>query len=230
MAKFPPSLREIHRFLEDHLFYPLALSSLLAEGTYAARLYYTHDRFYSFLVWNLFLAWIPYACSLLMAFLHRFLPVRPWLYAAIGIVWLLFFPNAPYILTDFVHLQKMTPFAWWYDLMLVQSFSWSGVFLGVISLYIVQAFVRERIGAVACRIFVGIIIGLTGLGIYLGRYVRLNSWDFFLHPRGVIRNALAPFMDPVNHQQALYVMVLYSSFLLVCYLIFAGAKASRSIL
>src|SRR5512139_2396040 len=99
------SLYKLHSFLDAQLFYPLLLSSLLASGLFAGRVFLTGNFGYKNLVWNLFLAWIPYLFSLLAAALRVIYPHRGWLLLAPGFFWLIFFPNAPYIITDFQHLQ-----------------------------------------------------------------------------------------------------------------------------
>src|SRR5689334_5146048 len=96
----------IHRFLLRHAFYALALSSRLAVGILAGRVLRAQQGAYIFLVWNLFLAWVPYGWSLWAASIQRRYPREWWRLLLPGALWLLFFPNAPYIITDFVHLYQ----------------------------------------------------------------------------------------------------------------------------
>jgi hypothetical protein len=113
----------MHSFLKDHLFYPLALSSALACAILAARILRVESATFIFLVWNLFLAWVPYMWSLWAASIERRHPRAWWRLLLPGALWLLFFPNAPYIVTDFVHLRERPPVPLWYDLGLLAAFA-----------------------------------------------------------------------------------------------------------
>src|SRR6185437_9666007 len=113
----------LHRFLLRHAFYPLVLCTLLAFAFLAARFYILHSFHYRFLVWNLFLAWIPFAFSLLAVYLDENHSRKFWLKGIVWVVWLAMLPNAPYILTDFIHLWSIQPLNWWYDLGMIITFA-----------------------------------------------------------------------------------------------------------
>jgi hypothetical protein len=112
-------LIQSHRFLARRGLYPILLSSLLAIGLFASRAYLVvrlenspaislgHTLTYAFLVWNLFLAWIPFLSSLWAARIHQRFPSHWWYLLIPGALWLAFFPNAPYIVTDFLHLMPL---------------------------------------------------------------------------------------------------------------------------
>ena len=113
-------------------------------------------------MWNLFLAWIPFWLALPIDALTEPTGQPPKSSAllapllTLGFFWLLFFPNAPYLVTDFIHLHpSRTSFGrplpmWllqfsprqfvplWYDVILVMAFAWNGLLLGFMSLYLVQ--------------------------------------------------------------------------------------------
>jgi uncharacterized membrane protein len=216
----------LHRFLLGHLFYPLLLSSFLAWAALRFRIFLTGDNTYRFLLWNLFLAWIPYLCSVGMSVVHARAPKRPWLLIPLGILWFLFFPNAPYILTDLIHLQQFAPLAWWYDLGLVLLFSLTGCFLAVVSLHIVHSLLQRFIGPAWSWLVALFMIGVCGIGIYLGRVVRWNSWDFFIHPRSIVRDVVTPLLDPFGNKLAIGVSLMFSSLLLVCYVTFVSARSA----
>src|SRR5690242_5674730 len=87
---------------------------------------------YRFLTWHLALAWIPLLLALLLYDLYR-RHVRAVILAPVALLWLLFLPNAPYILTDFVHLDASAPTPLWLDAALLSAFAWTGLVLGLIS-------------------------------------------------------------------------------------------------
>ncbi|MBL8050376.1 MAG: DUF1361 domain-containing protein, partial [Anaerolineales bacterium] len=138
---------------------------------------------YAFLLWNIFLAWIPlgmaYAAESFSWNRKTLIFAMP--FAAL--LWLLFFPNAPYILTDLLHLRypkEIVPL--WFDVLLILWFSWTGLSLGIISLFMMQNIVRREFGRVTGWLFVLSVGFLTSLGIYIGRFLRWNSWDVLFNP------------------------------------------------
>ncbi|MFP4438190.1 MAG: DUF1361 domain-containing protein [Chloroflexaceae bacterium] len=216
-------LSHTHHFLARHLFYPLLLSSILACGILFGRLYVTRSWQYYFLVWNLFLAWLPYLGSLWAASIQRRYPHHWWRLLLPGGFWLLFLPNAPYILTDFVHLQHQT-FLWWYDTGLLLAFAWTGCFLAVASLQSMQTLVEHFAGRVAGWLLVLGSVGLSGVGMYLGRFLRWNSWDLLLNPRAVLSDVTAIMLNPFNHLHTCAVTGMFAMLLLICYITFTTAR------
>jgi uncharacterized membrane protein len=213
-------LLKIHRFLMDQLLYPILLSTLLAVGMYAGRVYFSQQWSFLYLIWNLFLAWLPYLFSLLAAGLDRMYPRHGWLLLAPGAAWLAFFPNAPYLLTDFLHLRERYPIPMWYDTGLLAAFAWTGVFLAIASLRTMQALVRAHAGWLFSWAFVTAVAGLSGLGVYLGRFLRWNSWDLLFQPFNILEDLLARLADPLSHRGFLGFTLMFTAFLLVCYLMF----------
>lgn len=217
-------LRHTHRFLLRHSVYPIALSSLLACAMFAGRVVLSRSWTYQFLVWNLFLAWVPYACSLWMAVLHEHHP-RGWWYLILpGLLWLIFLPNAPYLITDLWHLDERPPVSMWYDIGLLATFAWTGCFLAIASLRSVQRVVHAFLGWVASWLFVAGALMLSGLGIYLGRFLRWNSWDLVTQPRSILADVAPRLLDPLGHRQAYGVTLMFAAFLLVCYLTFVSVQ------
>ncbi|MGE3313143.1 MAG: DUF1361 domain-containing protein [Limisphaerales bacterium] len=144
-----------------------------------------------YLVWNLVLAVVPLALAVGVDALVRNRREIPAL--ALGVPWLLFLPNAPYILTDFIHLQHpFHPWTWGHLLLLVW-FSFAGLASGVLSLHIVHRCVAERLGPMVGWMFVGGVSLLTGLGVALGRFQRWNSWDILHQPTSIAHDLLRHF-------------------------------------
>jgi uncharacterized membrane protein len=207
-----------HEFLARRSLYPVLLSSALAATLFAGRVYLSRTVIFVFLGWNLVLAWLPYLFSLWADYLHGRYPRRWWLLLAPAALWLAFFPNATYILTDFWHLAERPPVPYWYDIGLLSVFGLSGLFLAVQSLRVMQRLVRTYAGAAFSWLFVVVVAGLSGLGVYLGRFLRWNSWDLLLHPRGVLADVAARLADPLAHRQTFGVTFLFGAILFLCYL------------
>ena len=218
-------LRAINRFFLNQMFYPLVLSSFLATVVYIGRFFISGDRWvYSNLPWNLFLAWVPYGFSFLAVALHR-ISRRTWLLQLpLGALWLLFFPNAPYLVTDFLHLGPQELIPLWYDTILLAIFAWSGCYLAVASLIIMQRLIQSYLGKIAGWFFVFVAIFLSGLGTYLGRFERWNSWDIWANPKGIAKDLLIPLSQPLANPRFLGFTLLFTAFMLICYLTFISVR------
>jgi uncharacterized membrane protein len=223
----------------------LLLSSAAGLALLAFRLYYSGTIGYSFLAWNLFLAWIPLWLALAMAGLRRagwHAAAAAW---ALALLWLLFFPNAPYLLTEFIHLDPeytvsqrpvgrlaaLSPgreVPVWYDAVLILMFAWNGLLLAIVSLHIVHRAVRGRMGATWGWATVVIVLGLSGFGMSLGRFQRWNSWDLFFRPFTLLADVAGRLLNPLAHPKTTAVTVLFWSFLLLAYLSFVAMAALRS--
>lgn len=222
-------LTDLHRFLSGQFLYPLLLSTLLALGLYLFRVFYSGRSYYDNLPWNLFLAWVPYFCSLWAASWHRLYLGRWWMLLLPGALWLVFFPNAPYIVTDFYHLEKRPPVPLWYDIGLIATFAWTGCFLAIASLRTMQSIVRTHATGIVSWVFAGIALGLSGVGVYLGRFERWNSWDLLLHPDKVLRDLAVPLMNPMNNLRFVGFSLMFTALLLVIYLMFVSVTRAREI-
>ncbi len=205
------------------------LALLLATGfcvaLLAARVHYTGSHGYLFLLWNLFLAWVPFLVSLAL-FVPRKVPAL--LLVVGGVLWLAFFPNAPYIVTDFIHLRKVGAAPVWFDAMLIASFAWTGLVLGIGSLHQMQSLVRERLGVVAGWSFALVALCLGGIGVYLGRFGRWNSWDLLVQPGAILRDVSDVLLHPLAHQKPLAIVLVFTTFLTVAYLLTSTLLAQRS--
>jgi uncharacterized membrane protein len=205
--------RQHDRSLSGHLALALFLG-LSAAGcvlVYAARAAISGRLYYSHLLWNLFLAYVPWMlASSSSLFLERMGPGRKRVLAtlAASFAWLIFYPNAPYITTDFIHVINGSflgaPISeligrkalLWYDLIMNAAFAFIGHFAGLVSMWIVERNLRRVLGRLAGRLLVLAAIILSGFGIYLGRFSRLNSWEVLTDPVKVLGEIGAAFGDP----------------------------------
>jgi len=216
----------IQRFLQyfAHNKYRLTIFALLAGASifsvliWRVRTVYSGSYNYGFLIWNLFLAWIPF---MIAYFTYTVTFNRKWIYVIIPIAaffWLLFFPNAPYILTDFQHLAG----TWggdvpvWYDVMLLIWFSFTGLLLGMVSLFLMQEIIRREFGRWVGWGFVLFVAVLSSAGVYVGRFLRWNSWDIFENLSGMAKYTINSAQDP--SLQSIGFTSLFGTFFLFLYI------------
>ena len=199
------------------IFILLAGATVLSVAIWRLRSEYSGTYQYAFLIWNLFLAWIPF---MIAYFTYTVTLNRKWIYVIIPIAaffWMIFFPNAPYILTDFQHLAGNgggVPV--WYDVMLLIWFAFTGLLLGMVSLFLMQEIIRREFGGWVGWGFVVLVAGLSSTGIYMGRFLRWNSWDIILNPSGIARYTFERAQDP--SLQSIGFTGLFAAFFLFLYM------------
>jgi uncharacterized membrane protein len=145
----------------------------------ALRICIARQGYFAFLVYNLLLASLPLVFAFSFATIDR---ARWATRAACFAGWFLFFPNAPYMLTDLMHLGRKPGAPLWFDLLLLLSFAFVALALGFCSLAIVQKRIAARLTpGIAWLMSVGMLF-LSAFGIFLGRFLRWNSWDVVARP------------------------------------------------
>jgi uncharacterized membrane protein len=197
----------------------LAGLSALVVAMVAVRVAYTGNSEYVSLLWNLFLAWIPFAIALQVYERYRRRAARLSLWAG-GLLWLVFFPNAPYIVTDLKYLRTWTGAPVWYDAVLLSAAAGCGLLLGFASLYLMQSVVRRALGTVNAWLFAVVVLGLSSFGVYLGRFQRWNSWDVFTRPRVLATDLWSGLVNPLEHPKVIAGTIVYTVFLAATYLVF----------
>jgi uncharacterized membrane protein len=218
------SLTTWHKFLLNHSFYPLLLSSLMAISFLAFRFFYSGTYNYLNLLWNLFLAWMPYIFSVFASYFYGHAPRRWWLISIFIALWLVFFPNAPYIVTDFYYLDPRPPVPLWFDISLIAIFAFTGCFLAIASLRTIHLIIDKSLGKIIGWVFALFTLGLASLGVYLGRFGRYNSWDILLDPRSLLKEIAANLLNPLDNLGFLGFTIMFTSILLVFYLMFVTAS------
>ncbi len=177
------------------------------------RIMKTDSTYYLFLVWNLFLACLPYAIALILS-LRKTNHLVFWL---AFIVWLVFLPNSPYILTDLQHIRLSTLQSVWFDVLLILSFAINGLIIGFASLWIMQKLLRDRFSKGITNFFINIILLLCGFGIYLGRVLRWNSWDILQNPMGILSDIFKRVLFPIEHINTWSFTIGFGGFLIITY-------------
>jgi uncharacterized membrane protein len=198
----------------------LFLASLTSTLLVAARVVHTRRMTYSFLVFNLLLAWIPVGFALVAHAASEWRSKRGVALTLLALAgWLLFFPNAPYLMTDLMHLRVQHNPLFWLDLVALQAFAWTGLALGFVSLDLVQRIVARRAGRVASWLFAATAMGLSAFGVYLGRFRRWNSWDVALDPLGLVSDMAGMLLHPFAHVHVVAFSAVLGAFLLTAYVV-----------
>nr|WP_315203311.1 DUF1361 domain-containing protein [uncultured Flavobacterium sp.] len=146
----------------------------------------TNTIYLFFLVWNLFLAFIPY---LFISYLKTQITIQKNKIKTLSLLflWLLFLPNSFYILTDLIHLSQSNSHLFWFDLVVISSYALIGFTLGIISLTEFENIIRAYTSSLITNLIMPAICFLCGIGIYLGRILRYNSWDIISNPLEIVR-------------------------------------------
>jgi uncharacterized membrane protein len=196
----------------------LAVLTLFVLAMIAFRVLHTGTPDHGGIAWNLVLAWIPFALALVV-YARAKAGGSAMAIAGLSALWLLFFPNAPYIVTDLKHVGAGRGMPVLYDVLLLTAAAWTGLLLGLTSLFLVHAAARRLIGPVCAWALVVVVLAASSFGIYLGRVRRWNSWDVIVHPRSLLAEIQAGVLDPLSHPRPVAITILFTSFLLASYLV-----------
>jgi uncharacterized membrane protein len=209
----------------SHHKYKLVIFGLLAAASVVsvllakARMAYSNSNDYGTLIWNLGLAWIPFIFAA-MAYVVSW--SRKLLYLVVPIcafIWLIFFPNAPYILTDFQHLSTTANNApVWYDVLMLIWFAWTGLLLGLVSLHFMQEIVTRAFGRISGWLFIIFVTFFSSVGILLGRFYRWNSWDVLGDPIPIAHDIWGWFRHPFANLRVFGFTLLFTALFLFVYL------------
>jgi len=172
-----------------------------------------HQSMYlSFLVWNLFLAIIPFALT--TGLVNREKTNKLSLFFFFGI-WLLFLPNAPYIVTDLLHLTRTDQQYLWLDILVIMSFAFNGLILFFLSLLDMEQLLKPIVKPKSLFVLMISIFGLTAFGIYLGRFLRYNSWEIINNPLALFSDIFEIIVQP--NVEAWVFTLTFGSFLAISY-------------
>jgi uncharacterized membrane protein len=202
----------------------LLAACALCVATVALREHHSGSDFYRFLVWNLMLAWVPFVLALAAYGCAR--REASAASVAFGVLWLLFFPNAPYLLTDFIHLRETPTTPLWYDALMLASFAWTGLLLGYASLYLMQMIWERAVGTLS---WIGVVaaLALASFGVYVGRFLRFNSWDALVRPRRLAHVIHANLENPLQHPRLIASLVALTASLTIGYLVVYSAAGAH---
>lgn len=173
--------------------------------------------FYLFLVWNVFLAIIPYAITLYLNTKENLSKFKLgfWL-----LIWLAFLPNAPYIVTDLIHIRMGNDNLLWLDVLVVLSFALSGLLLFYLTILDMQKIIAQKFNRIPITSTTLIVIFLCGFGVYLGRFLRYNSWEILSNPQVLMLDVFNIIIAPFQNSEAWLFTLGFGIFLVVGFWIF----------
>ena len=209
-------MKTLKTFLFDrfNILFPLFSLTVLSILLLSVRLKITHSFFYLFLVWNLFLAMIPFFITTYMKTFKQL--KKPRLYFLL-LIWLLFLPNAPYLLTDFIHL-RLSPTEWLgFDSLMIAIFAITGFAFYVISIKEMRPVLLQQFNQKIVSNCIVILPFLVSFGMYLGRVLRWNTWDILHKLFSLFSDVLALIIDPLENIDAWLFTLFFGLFLKLGY-------------
>lgn len=205
-------LRETGRLNSTILLFILGFFSFVL---FLSRFIYTGSFEFLFLNWNLFLAFIPWLITSVI--ILKELQNKKIILFFMIISWLLFFPNSPYILTDLIHLGMSTKAPLWYDLILILSFAWTGLLFGFISLMDIEKVLENFLGRGKTIFLIISFLFISGFGVYIGRYLRWNTWDVVVSPFALLTDIFTSVTHPASFSRAWGLTLFIGIFLNLIY-------------
>lgn len=202
----------------------VSVSMLFSIILLMIRMKLTYSFFYLFLVWNLFLAAIPFAITTYLISIPK--PNRLWLVLCFG-VWLLFLPNAPYIVTDLLHLKMGNTSLLWLDVLVVLSFASNGLLLFFLSVLDMKNILKPYMSASKIKYLIFSLFFLNGFGVYLGRFLRYNFWELISNPKHLFKDIFSIILQPFQNPDAWLFTFLFSGFLSLGFWMFNNIKNSN---
>jgi uncharacterized membrane protein len=207
----------LQKFKQNRLLQALLFASASGIGLLFFRVYWSGRFTYFFMPTNLLLAWIPLVLSLYLPQKKGPLSLKVVL---LLFFWLLFFPNAPYLITDLVHLRSRPGMPFLFDIVLLSSFAWTGLTTGFLSLLKIHEFLLLHFKPKGSWLLVTGLIMLSSFGIYLGRFQRWNSWDLVVRPHLLFADILNIMFHPFSEPKAVGITAIFTVFLFSAYLTF----------
>lgn len=190
------------------LIYSVGFTLLL----FAFRVVYSGTLLFFFIPWNLFLAWLPLLFSSKIKE-----PGINFHNSVFFVLWLLFSPNAPYMITDLFHLEQREGVPMYFDLILLFTAAWNALLMGLLSFRNIEAWLLKMYNAPAVRVISVVCFLLCGFGIYLGRYLRFNSWHVITQPFDLLKEIAIRFIHPFEYPGTWAVTILFSVLMMIVY-------------
>jgi uncharacterized membrane protein len=203
-------------FLRTETDRVLSLSMAFGALLIMARIIYTGQFTFLFLLWNLFLAWLPYAISSYAQYHPKWSIGKR--FVVLFAAWLLFIPNSFYIITDLFHLGPYYTVPLWFDLVMILSFAWNGLLLGLLSVRQMEKMLQRYLPGRHELLFIYPIMWLNALGVYIGRYLRFNSWDVITNPFALITDIANMLVHPIQYRIAWGMIACFSVFMTLMYI------------
>lgn len=197
----------------------LVYLTLVSAGFFVVGAISNHSLAFWYLIWNLFLAWLPLVFALWLLYVLRTRAWSSWRGMSLSLLWLGFLPNSFYMISDFIHLQDYQRVNIVYDTTMFASFVLTSLLIGYTSLYLVHVQLGRRMPKRTAWAWVCTILLLCSFAIYLGRDLRLNSWDIFVAPSGILFDVSDIVVHPVVHGLAFTTTLAFFMLLLSVYIV-----------
>jgi uncharacterized membrane protein len=206
----------------------LGASTLVSVGLFGYGAWRNSSLDYDYLVWNLFLAWLPLIFAVRLVSLLRHKLWSSWEALTVSILWLVFLPNSFYMISDFIHLQGVQRVDVLYDAVMFTSFIYTGVVLGFSSLYLIHIQLHRRLSAVRATFWVIATLLVCSAAVYVGRDLRWNSWDLLTNPGGLMFDISDRLQHPAAYPQMLTTVITFFILLASMYsLLWRGSRLLR---
>ena len=205
--------------VEKRFLQTLGIFSALCLGLFVFRLLVTGVSRYWFVPENLLLAWLALFFGWVLVRQLQSRGWRNWRSLILTVLWLLFLPNAWYVMTDFIHVFDSGEISYLYDIAMITALTLTGFLLGFTSLFMVHRQLLKRLDIFSSALLIGAVILLTSFAIYLGRDLRWNTWDIFTNPSGLMLNITDRLINPFGYPRALNVTAIL--FVLISTIYFA---------
>ncbi len=206
-------------------------ASTISVALFIARSLNYGSHEYWFLNWNLFLAWLPLYFAWQLEKRLKSEPWSSWQNFGLTFLWLAFLPNSFYVASDLVHLPLFSLNTLLYDVVMLLSYSLNALLLGFISLFIVHRLLYLRIKQ-RSHFFIGAVLFLCSFAIYLGRYLRWNTWDVLVNPAGLLFDVSDRVINPSSHPQTFvttlgFFALLGSTYIVIWQIVMALVQKAR---
>jgi uncharacterized membrane protein len=206
--------------------YPALLPILILSGLsvflFFCRVFATGSFRFSFLNWNLFLAWLPLLWAWLLINGLKVRRWQGWQLLSLTVLWLAFLPNSFYLVTDFIHLNPYLGVSLVFDSIMFMSFALTGLLLGVVSVFLVHRELIKRLPKKQVWLLLAVTFLLCSYAIYLGRYLGWNSWDLITDPAGILFDVFERLLNPSDHPGMFTTTALFFAFISCVYASFYG--------
>jgi uncharacterized membrane protein len=206
----------------------LIVSTIVSVGLFSYGAWRNHSLVYSYLIWNLVLAWLPLVFAIrLIVILQRKL-WSSWEGLLMSVLWLVFLPNSFYMITDFIHLQDVQRVDILYDTIMFTSFIYTGVVLGFSSLYLIHVQFKRRLSSLVATGWIAFTLLVCSAAMYVGRDLRWNSWDVLTNPGGLLFDISDRLLHPGAYPEMITTICAFSILLFSMYsLLWRGSQLLR---
>jgi uncharacterized membrane protein len=202
----------------DGFLWSLVLLTAMSGGFFAVGAFENHSFAFWYLAWNLSLGWLPLLFVLALLRVIRTRGWTSWPGIVLTLLWVAFLPNSFYMVSDFIHLQDYSRVNFVFDAVMFSSFVFTGLLIGYTSLYLVHVELTHRLKRATAWAWIGVILAMCSFAIYLGRDLRMSSWDILTNPAGILIGISDPIASPRAHALAFTTTLTFFVFLSCFYI------------